>query len=117
MELKSQSQRIAYALRESHIKQIDLARLAGVSRSAASQWVNGEIIKVSAENIFAIADATGFSARWLALGEGPPRNHSTEERANKLLTLYQRLDERGQAAVFRVAESESTYAVAVIDKG
>lgn len=108
MELRSQSQRIAYAIKTSGIKQIDLARLAGVSRSAASQWVSGEIIKVSAENIFAIADATGYAARWLATGKGPEKPEA-EVKAKKLIDLYQQLDERGQAAVFRVAEAESAY--------
>ncbi len=108
MDLKSQSKRIAHAIRESKIKQIDLATHAKVSRSAASQWASGDIIKVTAENIFAIADMTGYEARWLATGEGPEKpDPGGNER--KLIDLYRQLDARGQSSVFRVAESESAY--------
>jgi len=110
MELRSQSQRIAHAIKASGIKQIDLAAYAKVSRSAASQWASGDIIKVTAENIFAIADMTGYEARWLATGEGPEKPDAGG-KAKKLLDLYRQLDERGQAAVFRVAQSESAFSI------
>jgi transcriptional regulator with XRE-family HTH domain len=106
--MQSQSQRIAYAIKESNLKQADLVRATGATRSAVSQWINGQIIKIGAEHIFAIADATHFNARWLATGEGEERP-SGDTRINALLDLYGQLDERGRQAVLRVAESESSY--------
>lgn len=107
--MNSQSQRIAFAIKTSRLRQADLVRATGATRSAVSQWINGQIIKIGAEHIFAIADATGFEARWLATGDGP-MTHLEDERTKALCRIYDQLDERGRDAVLRVAESESSYA-------
>ena len=115
MKTSSQSERIAHAIRSSGIKQIDLAAHAKVSRSAASQWANGTTNKVTSANVFAIADMTGFEARWLATGEGPEKK-DMGGRESKLLDMYRKLGDAGQSAVFRSAEAESAYAVSKLDK-
>jgi len=66
-------ERIARAITLSGKKKKQIAEECGVSPSAVTQWLTGESKSLRPESIFALAKATGFSARWLALGDGPER--------------------------------------------
>lgn len=50
---------------------VDLARSAGLSRSAISQWQDGSVQKIRPENLVAAADFLKCEIRWLATGQGP----------------------------------------------
>lgn len=108
--MKSVGERIRRAIKVSGLKQMDLVKATGATRSAVSQWVSGETITVKAEYIFAIADATGFEARWLATGIGPEQSRE-DKQLGKIIEAWPTLDERGRSAVQRAAESESNYIV------
>jgi transcriptional regulator with XRE-family HTH domain len=69
MLLMSIAERIREAMDHAKLKAVDLAKACGVSESAVSQWLAGTT-KPSAENIFAIADCTGYNPRWLAIEAG-----------------------------------------------
>lgn len=71
-------ERIAKAIAASGKRKIEIAAACGISASAVTQWVSGESKSMKPENIYALAKATGFSAKWLAIGEGPERE-STDE--------------------------------------
>lgn len=64
-------ERIDKAIRESGKQKGEIAALCKVGNSAVSQWISGESKSLKPENLFALAKATGFSAIWLAIGEGP----------------------------------------------
>ena len=66
-------ERIDKAIRESGKQKGEIAALCKVRNSAVSQWISGESKSLKPENLFALAKATGFSAIWLAIGEGPER--------------------------------------------
>lgn len=66
--------RIRECLDEDQRSQADLARLIGVSRATLNDWKRGRTKNLKMENLFAIADAFGVSARWLATGSGPKRD-------------------------------------------
>lgn len=51
----------------------ELARIAGVSRSAVSQWRAGDVKSLKAISALRIQERTGYSARWLVLGIGPKK--------------------------------------------
>lgn len=51
----------------------ELARIAKVSRSAVSQWRDGQVKSLQAESALNIQERTGWSARWLVLGIGPKK--------------------------------------------
>lgn len=114
--MKTLGKRLAYAIKASGVSQADLARAAGVTRSAVSQWVSGETISAGAEAIFALADATGFEPRWLATGKGPERTQG-EQQLKMVCTTWEHLDARGRANVQRVAELESEYVIKSADNG
>jgi transcriptional regulator with XRE-family HTH domain len=67
-----------------------IATAVGVSPQAVGQWRNGRIKNLRMDNLFALADSTGFSARWIAIGKGPER---TNEAASPLNTLIASLCE------------------------
>jgi transcriptional regulator with XRE-family HTH domain len=79
-------QRIAHALHTSGLKPAELARRAGVSRAAVSKWQSGDTKNIRHENLIAIADATGFTLRWLISGRGPERARSNA-RSQELAEL------------------------------
>jgi transcriptional regulator with XRE-family HTH domain len=50
-----------------------LAKKAGVSRSAVYQWESGDTKGLKPENLFAVAAATGYAARWIGTDKGTKR--------------------------------------------
>jgi transcriptional regulator with XRE-family HTH domain len=48
-----------------------LAKAAGVSPSAVSQWLSGETVDLKAKSAAGLAALTGWSANWWANGIGP----------------------------------------------
>lgn len=50
-----------------------LVKLSGASKSIVHQWLNGKIKSISAKYAYKLEEQTGFSAKWIQLGEGPPR--------------------------------------------
>lgn len=63
-------ERIAAIRTAKGLSQADLARAAGLTRSAISQVESGMTKSPSAENVFRIADALGVDARELTFGPG-----------------------------------------------
>ncbi len=66
-------ERIARAIQLSGKKKGEIAALCGVANSAVTQWITGESKSLRPENLYALADATGFEAEWLGVGRGPER--------------------------------------------
>ena len=64
------NERLQYAMETTGIKQIELAKAAGVSRAAVTSWVKGDVQSISGESLIAISSALNISPRWLAIGEG-----------------------------------------------
>lgn len=71
-------ERIAKAIAASGKRKSEIALACGVSASAVTQWVSGESKSMKPENIYALAKATGFQAKWLAIGEGPEKELASE---------------------------------------
>ena len=63
-------ERIAAAIKHSKKLKKEIARECGVTPSAVTQWVTGDSKSMKPENLFALAEATGVSAEWLANGTG-----------------------------------------------
>ena len=66
-------ERLAKAIEASGKKKVQIARECGVSASAVTQWLSGESKSLKPESVYALAEATGFNAEWLAMGTGPER--------------------------------------------
>ena len=66
-------ERIAKAIAASGKQKQQIATECGVSNASVSQWISGESKSMKPENLYALAEATGFNPKWLAIGEGPER--------------------------------------------
>lgn len=77
------------------LNQPELARRIGISKQAVSAIISGSTKQPNPVNLFEIADATGFEARWLATGKGP---QTKEEVARERLDISQ-LSPNSQAAI------------------
>lgn len=102
--------RIKELRRIHHLTQDQLGELCGAGKSAVSQWEKN-LTQPTLTNILALRDQLGFSIDWLVTGEG--NTIAGDMRSQRLVEIYGALDERGRAAVFRVAEAESEYTVPV----
>lgn len=65
------AERIKEAMRIAGLNQSELASAIGISTSAVSQWMTGQVKSLKAKTAARIAAVTGVSATWLASGEGP----------------------------------------------
>jgi SOS-response transcriptional repressor LexA len=65
------AERIRESMRISGMNQSELASAIGISTSAVSQWMTGQVKSLKAKTAAHIAATTGVSATWLASGEGP----------------------------------------------
>lgn len=48
----------------------EIGRQLGVGRQAVQLWTGGTIKNLKLENLFGLADLSGFNPRWIAIGEG-----------------------------------------------
>lgn len=83
------------------LTQSTFARKIGVTKGAVSQWENGNTKNLRLPNLFAIEDATGFSARWIALEEGPVRVADPPVSADEFDRGLDQLGEGDLAALLR----------------
>lgn len=52
-------------------KKAAIARAAGKSAGAVTQWISGETKEIKADSAAGIQKVTGFNAVWIATGQGP----------------------------------------------
>lgn len=92
-------ERIRQARARKTMRQSDLAKMLGISRSAVANWESGDGSRPSLENLSKIAIATDCGVDWLATGRGAPTDeilalrdidivHESDER--ELLRLYRK---------------------------
>lgn len=106
--MDTMNERVTLAIRTSGLSASEVGRRLGVSPEAVRQWMNGPTKNLRMRYLFGLAKLTGFEAEWLGTGEGPQRIEG-DPRKEALTVLWDHCDERGKAAVFRVAEAESHY--------
>lgn len=73
-------ERINLLLSENHWSAAELARQAGVSRAAVSDWRNGSVKTLTAEVASRLATACNVDAIWVATGRGEPRQGDQAQR-------------------------------------
>ena len=114
MPRKTFGERMKAAMKPKDIGQRELARRVTkhlrlakpLSHAAVAKWVNSTAVvaTIEAHHLFAVADITDTSARWLATGEGTPAkwvNLSHEEK--HLVELYRGLPEDLRARLITIA--------------
>ena len=109
--IKPLPERIKQVMDDMEINQVEMAKLAGVTKGRVNQWLNGTYGSgMSAEAASRVADKPKFDAGWLASGDGPERDPlAANHRVRDLIDNYAKLDERGRQHVLTVAEREASY--------
>lgn len=105
--------RINEAIDASKKSVAEVARACGISVQAVYKWRKGGNDVIEAAHVFAVADLTGFSARWLTLGEGPqrtpPQAPTMTDEEKRLVEHYRAGDDQAKRMLYRAAESIPTY--------
>jgi transcriptional regulator with XRE-family HTH domain len=66
-------ERLTKAMETAKKNRADLAAACDISRAAVSKWFDANAKNLKMEHLFAVADACGVDARWLATGSGVMR--------------------------------------------
>ena len=116
MKTRTVAERIQYMMDTLEItEQTAFGDLAEATRSVVNQWLTGNIKSIAAKYAFSLEDQTGFSAKWIMLGEGPERKRSlmTDEppmdKGALFANVYANTSGQGREAmdwVMKFAESE-----------
>lgn len=69
--MKTLAERITYLMQKHSIRNIDLAKACGISRSSVSDWTNGKTKNLEGMNLLNAAKVFGVRQQWLAEGIGP----------------------------------------------
>lgn len=64
------------------MKPADLAREAGVTQAAVSQWLDGTTRSLKAEKAARIEAATGYRASWIVTGKGPKKTAESGDQVD-----------------------------------
>jgi transcriptional regulator with XRE-family HTH domain len=98
-------QRVTRAVTASGHTASSVARKIGVSPEAVGQWMKGPTKNLRNENLFALADATGFSARWIGTGQGPEIDRYSSEAVRHVLSVMESLPPAEQNKLSRMADA------------
>lgn len=72
MATKNLKTRLRRVMAETGFNRAQLAKAAGASKATITRYLTDGKRGMSAEHGFNLAEQTGFSARWLLLGDGEP---------------------------------------------
>ena len=91
--------RIGYAITTSGHTPASIAKKIGCEPAAIYQWLNGSTKNIKEHLLWALADATGFEARWISTGEGPMRLPQSTRHAIDALTAMEPAAQYTAAAI------------------
>lgn len=98
--------RLRHAREQRHLTQRDVAVACNVSPQAVSAWERGDTKQLRPENLFAVADLTGFWPSWLATKDGPERMPPiTKLNRNRILAAITDIPDTSVSQVIRVLEA------------
>jgi phage repressor protein C with HTH and peptisase S24 domain len=73
----SLQERVQHVMASDGLTVADIARAAGKSSSAVSQWLSGGVKSIMGSTAAALAQSTGYPASWWATGVGAPKKGET----------------------------------------
>ena len=89
---KEISERIRELLIKNNMKQVELARITGISKNAITNYMSGERIP-DTQNIYLISTALGTTIENLLTGK--EKNNLTQEE-EQIIQLYKKLNDRNK---------------------
>lgn len=104
------NERVTRAITLSGHTPSSVARALGISPEAVLQWMHGPTKNLRNDNLFGLADVTGFSARWIGTGIGPEIETYRRADIQRALRVMEQLPEGDMATLSRMIE---LYGIAV----
>lgn len=98
-------ERVTLAIEDSGHNASSAARALRCSPEAVLQWMNGTTKNLRPVNLFALADLTGYSARWLATGEGPHIDSYRNTTIQHVVHVMENLPSEEQSKLARMADA------------
>lgn len=68
--MRTLSERLAYALENAGMKQIELARAIHVNRTSVNDWLSGKTKNIRGDTLLKIATVLDVDPLWLSTGKG-----------------------------------------------
>lgn len=68
--MRTLSERLAYALENADMKQIELARAIHVNRTSVNDWLSGKTKNIRGDTLLKIANVLNVDPLWLSTGRG-----------------------------------------------
>jgi transcriptional regulator with XRE-family HTH domain len=103
--MSSLHQRVSLAISKSGHYASSVAHALKITPEAVLQWMNGTTKTIKAENIFALADLTGYSARWLATGEGPEIDVYSDKNIKHVHAVMEKQSTEDRATIARMVDA------------
>lgn len=103
--LNTVHERVTHAIEKSGHNASSAARELGCTPEAVLQWMNGTTKNIRPVNLFALADLTGFSARWLATGDGPQIDSYRNATIQHVVQVMEKLPAEEQGKLARMADA------------
>jgi len=102
-DMTTLADRINQIMQETGYTLQQLGDMAGVTLQAVAQWRTGQTSNIRMENLFRLADRCGYSARWIATGEGP--RFPAAEKDPRCLLDIEELSEDQRAIIRAVVDA------------
>lgn len=97
--------RIELAIKASSTDIKDVATACDVSVQAVYGWMRDEVKDLRNANLFALADITGYSARWIGTGEGSRIDCYGTAAIKHVVQVMENLPANEQAKLSRMADA------------
>lgn len=103
--MKTLHERVTRAITKSGHTASSAAKKLDVSPEAVLQWMSGATKNIRPTNLFALSDITGFSARWIATGEGHEIDVYKTEPILHVMEVMEHLTPADQYRLSRMADA------------
>lgn len=97
--------RVKHAIEKSGHTATSAARELGCTPEAVLQWMNGTTKNIRPINLFPLADITGYSARWIATGDGPQIERYNNAAIQHVVHVMEHLPASEQEKLARMADA------------
>lgn len=91
--METWNKRLTIAREAAGLTKTNLAQKVGVSNPTVTDWENGEIKKLEAENLLNICEILKIRPRWLQFGEGKMRDLYDDPKINRVSVAMQSMPE------------------------
>lgn len=103
----TQGDRVREAILDSKKSQAEIAAACGVTPSAVSQWMKGDVKELMGVTLARLAAVTEFEALWIADGAGPKRRTEKPlgEKQSQVLIAMEKMDPYQLDMLVKIADT------------